>query len=257
MARLPKPRPLARRKAAPPQASRPRRRPDTDKPRGTSLTPERIVAAALALVERVGLRDFSLRRLGVELGCEAMSLYHHFPSKAHLLDALVDHAIAEVETDPPGIDPIERLRAVAYSYRAMAHRHPKLYPLLAVHRLNTPTGVGVIDRILALCRDAVGDDRLAAQYFRVFGYYLTGAALEETSGYAKGPSAAEPASDDYVAAHCPHLAAAAPYFKSPLWDGTFALGLRSLSAAMPAAARAEEPGATATPLPKPVIRPKR
>src|SRR4051812_14453640 len=57
---------------------------------GVALSRERIAAVALALVDREGLAALSTRRLGDELGCEAMSIYHHFPNKAHLMDALVD-----------------------------------------------------------------------------------------------------------------------------------------------------------------------
>ena len=187
----------------------------------------------------------------------AMSLYHYFPSKAHLLDALVDHALADVVIEPQDSDPIERLRVMAYSYRAMAQRYPKLYPLVAVHRLNTPAGVRVIERVLQLVREAAPDDRLAAQYFRVLGYYLTGAALDETAGYAQGPSAADPVSDAYVAEHCPRLAAAAPYFKPVFWDSTFALGLESLLASMRPESPAHGPALDPASTPKPVIRPKR
>jgi len=218
------------------------------------LTRERIIAAALAAIDRDGLAGFSIRGLGVSLGCEPMSIYHYFPSKAHLLDALVDEALASVLTDPPGADPVDRLRAMAYSYRALAHRHPKFFPLLATHRLNTRTGVRLLDKLLALARAAVPDDRLAVQYFRVLSYYVTGAALDETSGYAKGPSAAEPVSDAYVAEHCPSLAAAAAYFKPGWWDSTFDLGLESLLAALRSASVAQ-PHATLAP--KPVIHPKR
>jgi len=201
------------------------------------LSVERVKRAALKQIERDGLAAFSLRRIASELRCEPMSLYHYFPSKGHLLDALVDDAMASVVTAPRETDPFERLRLLAYSYRAMAHRHPKLFQLVAVHRLNTPTGVKAIDQVLALARDAVGDERLAAQYFRVFGYYLTGAALDETAGYALGPSAAEPVTEAYVDLECPRLAAAAPYFKPKYWDSTFELGLVGLLAAMRAHAK--------------------
>ena len=107
------------------------------------LTRERIIAAALALIDRDGLAAFSLRGLGAFLGCEPMSIYHYFPSKAHLMDALIDDALRGVLVDPPGADPIDRLRAMAHSYLRVARRHPPLFPLIAMHRLNTPTGVSV------------------------------------------------------------------------------------------------------------------
>jgi len=187
------------------------------------------VQAALEQVHEDGLAQLSTRRLGQRLGCEAMSIYHHFPSKAHLLDAMVDHAIASIEQPPADLSPIERLRFACYAYRAMAHRFPALYPLIAVHRLNTPIGVRYIDSLLATIRALEPDPERAARQFRAVGYYLTGASLDETSGYAKGPSAAEPVSDAYIGQHCPELVAAAPYFKSEHWDATFEFGLKALT----------------------------
>jgi len=192
------------------------------------LTRERIVQAALELVQRDGLAALSTRRLGTRLRCEAMSIYHHFPSKAHLLDAMVDHALASIEAPPPALSPLERLRFICHAHRAMAHRFPALYPLVAVHRLNTPTGVRYIDSVLAAIRAVEPDPERAARQFRAVGYYLTGASLDETSGYAKGPSAAEPVSDAYIAEHCPSLVAAAPYFQRAHWDATFDLGLQAI-----------------------------
>jgi AcrR family transcriptional regulator len=220
------------------------------------LTHSRIVDAALELIEQDGLAGFSMRGVAAALGCEPMSIYHYFPSKTHLQDALVDHALAEFPIESGPADPIERLRRLMQAYRALAHRHPKLFPLLATHRLDTPTGVRIIDDVLGAVLAAMPDNRRAAQFFRVLSYYVTGAALDETAGYAKGPSAAEPVTDVYIAEHCPHLAAAAPWFKSEWWDSTFELGLESLLASLRAASLAA-PLIPAALAPKPVIRPKR
>src|SRR5581483_938564 len=180
--------------------------------RGLALSRERIAAAAMALVDREGLEALSTRRLGEELGCEAMSIYHHFPSKAHLMDALIDLMLADGRVElSEEWNWLERLRRCAHGFRSMALEHPKFFPYFAVHRLNTPSGVAFIDRIIGILRQAGFSDRDAASYFREIGYYLTGAALDETAGYAKGPSAAEPVSDATIAADFPHLAAAAPF----------------------------------------------
>ncbi|HJV61582.1 MAG TPA: TetR/AcrR family transcriptional regulator [Albitalea sp.] len=212
---------------------------------GQALSRDLIVEAALALVADEGLVAFSMRKLGQRLGCEAMSLYHHFPSKQHLLDALVDHAIRSIEVPEPGPDALERLRRSLYSYRAMARRWPALFPLLAVHRLNTRTGVSFIESILRLIRSVEPDPEMAARQFRVMGYYLAGAGLEETAGYARGPSAAEPVDDGFIGRHCPHLIEAAPYFKEPHWDATFDLGIELLLQGMVAARAPRRRGAGA------------
>ncbi len=201
------------------------------------LSRERIVAAALALVEREGLDALSMRKLGAALRVEAMSLYHFFPSKRHLVDALVDHAIASVEFAPERLKAVERMRRLMRAYRAMAHRYGKLYPVIAVHRLNTPTGVRFIERALGIARDITGDDESAARSFRSLGYYLMGAALDETMGYAKGPSAAEPVDAEFIARECPLLARSARYFRREQWDKTFEQGMEEMLAGLTRAKR--------------------
>lgn len=200
------------------------------------LSRERILAVALAVIDDETLAGFSTRKLAARLGCEAMSIYHHFPSKQHLLDALVERAIGSVEVPEPGPDLDARLRRCVASYRAMARRYPTLFPLVALHRLNMPAGVRFIESVLRLVRAAAADDESAARRFRALGYYLIGAGLEETAGYARGPSAAEPVDVGYVATHCPTLVAAAPYFQQRHWDATFEYGLDRLLAGMAAGA---------------------
>lgn len=213
-------------------AGTPRKRSATgERGRGLALSRERIAAAAMALVDREGLAALSTRRLGEELGCEAMSIYHHFPNKAHLMDALIDLMLgqAQVEMEPQW-DWRERLRRAAHGFRAMALRHPAFFPFFAVHRLNTRAGVAYIDGIIGILREAGFSDHEAATYFREIGYYLTGAALDETAGYAKGPSSAEPVSNETIAAYFKHLAAAAPYFQPAHFQATFETGLEILIA---------------------------
>jgi AcrR family transcriptional regulator len=161
-----------------------------------------------------------------------MSLYHYFPSKAHLIDAVIDLVFGALEVPPPGGDWLDRVRKAAWNYRAMALRHPKLYPLLAVHRLNTAVGVRKLDAVIGLFRAGGFDDAASARLFRELGYYLTGASLDETAGYAKGPSAAQPVSDAEIARDCPNLSAVAPYFKPQHFEQTFADGLEMLLAGM-------------------------
>lgn len=212
------------------KVERPTQRAAASRKRATALSRARIVDAALKLVDRDGLAALSLRKLGVALGIEAMSVYHYFPSKRHLLDALVDHAIASIDMPSEALAPRKRLRAVCYAYRAMAHRFPSLCPLIALHRLNTPTGVRFIEQVLALVQAVASDPETMARQFRAMGYLLAGAALDETSGYARGPSAAEPVDDAFVAKHCPRLASIARYFKEPEWDATFAYAVDALMA---------------------------
>jgi AcrR family transcriptional regulator len=112
-----------------PTVTRPARRKPaqgTAAPRG-SLNRDSIEAAALALIEAHGLEGFSTRKLGQQLGCEAMSIYYHFPSKAHLLDALVDRLLNEVPLPTPENSPGQRIRHLAQAWRVMSRRYPRFY----------------------------------------------------------------------------------------------------------------------------------
>jgi len=206
------------------------------------LSRERIIQAAIAQVERLGLEAFTMRKLGEALGVEAMSLYHFFPSKQHLVDALVGTAIASVEFPPESLPPVERMRRTMRAYRDMAHRHGRLYPVIAVHRLNTPTGVTFIEKVLRIAYDITGDEEQAARSFRALGYYLMGAALDETMGYAKGPSAAQPVDGAFIARECPLLARSAKYFQRDQWDRTFEQGMENMLRAL-----TERDGTTGSP----------
>jgi len=53
-----------------------------------------VVARAVDVLDRYGLADLTMRRLGAELGVQPSALYHHFPSKQALLAAVADEILA-------------------------------------------------------------------------------------------------------------------------------------------------------------------
>jgi AcrR family transcriptional regulator len=189
------------------------------------LSPERIVQASFEVIEAEGLAEFSTRKLALKLGCEAMSIYHHFPSKAHLMDALVDSAVGGMRPIPPELVFIEGQRFAAYEYRAMGLKHPAFFPYLSVHRMNTLTALKWLDRMIACYRKSGFSDRDAAHYFRQFGYYIIGAVLDETAGYARGPSTAAPVAFETMRRDFPNVLSAASHFGQGEWQRIFELGL--------------------------------
>ena len=60
------------------------------------LTRARVLEAAVELADREGIDAVSMRRLGQELGIEAMSLYTHVRGKEDLLDGMVDAVVGEI-----------------------------------------------------------------------------------------------------------------------------------------------------------------
>lgn len=189
------------------------------------LNRERIEEAALRLVDEEGLDGFSMRKLGRMLGVEAMSLYHHFPSQAHLLDALVDRLIGSLPQPLEQSGPTEeKLERMMRAYRALAQRHPRFFPYLVQHRFNSEPTLRFLEGMLALFLEAGHPVEVAVPMFRVGGYFLAGCALEEN---VEVRSAAEPVSLEEQRLRFPRVYAAAPYFAGHR-DEAFELGVRLL-----------------------------
>jgi len=62
---------------------------------GEPLTRQRVLEAALRLLDQEGLEGFSMRKLGTLLGVEAMSLYNHVESKRTLFDGVIELLIVQ------------------------------------------------------------------------------------------------------------------------------------------------------------------
>ncbi|SFA73772.1 transcriptional regulator, TetR family [Nocardioides alpinus] len=71
--------------------------------RPRTLSRDGVLSAAVLRADRTGLDGLTMRALADDLGVEAMSLYHHLPGKAGLLDGLVEHLMTEVDTATAGI----------------------------------------------------------------------------------------------------------------------------------------------------------
>ena len=65
-----------------------------------------------------------MRRLGTELGVEAMSLYNHVANKEDVLDGMVDVILAEMESGPGDGEWKSALRTRILSARRAMLRHP-------------------------------------------------------------------------------------------------------------------------------------
>ena len=99
------------------------------KPRNTRtrsrspLTRERVLDAAIALADESGIDALSMRRLGQELGVEAMSLYNHVQNKSDLLGGITDRVVRKIEMPETG-DWKADLRAHAISAFDVLRAHP-------------------------------------------------------------------------------------------------------------------------------------
>jgi AcrR family transcriptional regulator len=158
------------------------------------ITRDLVLAAALDIIDRDGTDALSMRRLGAALGRDPMILYRHAPSKAALLDGVVETVLAQLSVDPAAPDWAAQLRAVAREYRALTLAHPHVVPLLVTRPLSTPLALRPrgtlrpLEDMLALLVHAGFSGPDALHIYRAFFGFLNGHVLNELQELVENPA---------------------------------------------------------------------
>ena len=158
-----------------------------------TLSRERIVATAIAYVDDHGLSALTMRRLGRELGVEAMSLYRYVNGREDLLEGIVDRLTEQLHLQPD----TEELGAadgwqaylqwLAHGVRALVVEHPKVFPLIATRHPAAPwlrpplRDLRVVEEFLATLIERGFSDARAVMAYRAFSSFLLGHLLLEAS----------------------------------------------------------------------------
>jgi len=156
--------------------------PPTDpraKPR-TRLNRDRVLRAAIALADADGIESLTMRKLGEDLGVEAMSLYHHVANKEDLLNDMIDAVFAEIEL-PSGTDWKTAMRKRGISARDVLSRHPWATGLMESRSTPGPATLRHHDTVLGTLREAGFSIELAGHAFSALDSYTYGFAMQETS----------------------------------------------------------------------------
>ncbi len=145
------------------------------------LTRERVLRAAIELADTSGIHSLSMRKLGVELGVEAMSLYNHVTSKSDLLDGMVDLVFAEIDLPIDGVGWRDAMRRRAISAREVLARHPWATGLMETRTSPGPATLRHHDAVLGILRGAGFSVAMAAHAYSLLDSYTYGFAMQEAS----------------------------------------------------------------------------
>lgn len=130
-----------------------------------SRSVEEVVSAAIALADAEGLAALSMRRVAETLGLSPMSLYTYVPSKAELVDLMVDRVAVEIAEPGPALTGWrEKVEHLARQRWSMAQRHPWLMQV-GVHR--PPLGPNILAKVEATLQalDGQGLTELEMSHF--------------------------------------------------------------------------------------------
>ena len=158
------------------------------------LSKERVLRAAVDLADRGGSEAVSMRKLGQELGVDAMSLYHHVHNKDDILDGIVDVVVGEIER--PRRTPNGRPRCAGRCSGPHGDAPPPVGA--ARDRVADEPGSrdpGYMESVLAILRDGGFSIDLAHHALHVMGSRVLGFNQDLYRGFrgaACGPEAAAP-----------------------------------------------------------------
>lgn len=153
------------------------------------LTRDRIVQAALALVDRDGLDALSMRNLGEELGAGTTSVYWHVANKDQLLDLLMDEIMGEAAA---AIRPMDDWRSLLHEHawvlRRVLTRHRHAVSIFGARAPIGPKALGGFERLLERLLEAGFDQRDALLVGNTVINFAAGWAVFECRA-AAGPVA--------------------------------------------------------------------
>ncbi len=201
------------------------------RPARQALTVERIVATAVAMIDADGLDGFSMRKLGGQLRADPMAVYHYFPSKAALFDAVVESVYCEI--DFAGVDEAwwdEAVASYGHRMRDALVRHPHVLPILATRPVSTLPVLVLIEAMASQLVRAGAKPTEALLMVNCLAMFVTGHLLADVGEPVGGPEAPGSESPDVDPSAVPTLVSA----MSEGWtfdsDRIFDEGLRALIA---------------------------
>ncbi|HLF78148.1 MAG TPA: TetR/AcrR family transcriptional regulator C-terminal domain-containing protein [Dehalococcoidia bacterium] len=193
------------------------------------LSRQRIIDAAIRLVDAEGLEAFTMRRLADELDVEGASLYKHIPNKAAVLVGMLRTIFTEVEpVYPPHPSWRDRLLAGMRGFREDCLRHPRIFTLAMRpwESINSQR----MEEDLAAMRATGFSEEQAAYAFRVLASYVTGFVARESAYMTRDPQEVREEEEEaqQTAAHFPHSRASTRILSARRLDAAFVFGLNAM-----------------------------
>ena len=151
------------------------------KPRRVPLSRQRIIDAAVEVADREGLGAVTMRRLGQQLGVEAMSLYKHVADKDDVLAGIADRVASEFELPSRDVDWRMAIRASSIAAYVVLSRHPWAGPLLESDFDPGPARLAYLDAVVDVLHDAGFSLQDVAHAFGALDSHLYGFTMQVAS----------------------------------------------------------------------------
>ena len=177
-----------------------------------SLSRERVLRAAVEIADGNGIGALTMRRLGEQVGAEAMSLYHHVANKEDLLDGVVEVVVREINDavdviDLPvtGADWKKAARQRILTAREVLLRHPWAPGVMETRNNSNPEVLRYLNALVGLLHAGGFSYDLIHHALHALGSRALG-FTQELFDPGDGSVTPAPAELEQLAGHFPHLA---------------------------------------------------
>lgn len=199
------------------------------------LTRDRIVDAALAVIDGSGLEGLSMRTLGSALGVDAKAVYYHVPSRSALYDLIAERVIGGVPVpEASGGDPLAAVIDAYRGFLAALMQHPRALPLLGSRPLRSAGSLGSVERLLGILYGTGLEPTDALATLDTLGYFVMGLAQAKAAAIAASELLEDSGAErlhELPEADFPNMARLTREGSFPGFDAEFEQGLRRLLAA--------------------------
>lgn len=156
-----------------------------------ALTEDRILDAALSLLDESGPNGASIRGIAAQVGVAPNAVYTYFPDKAAVVAALVERLLGEVD-HAAYADRADswrqRVESLALELRSRLTAHPGAVPLMLGGPMNGPNALALGEHLLELLADAgLKPNRAARGCYLLIVYVFGSIALEVAEATQPGP----------------------------------------------------------------------
>ena len=194
------------------------------------LSREQVLAAALGLLDEVGLEHLTMRRLAAALGVQNGATYWHFRSKQALLEAMADTLLTGLTA---GLDAEsswnERITNLAHRLRGALLSRRDGARLFSAAFFPLPNALAYGEAMIATLGESGLSSRDAAWAADTLIYYVVGHTIEEQLAAAlpgRGRDATARLADAVDPQRHPHMYAALAHIPAPHRQEHFDYGLQ-------------------------------
>ena len=151
------------------------------------LNRDRVLDAALKLVDEGGIESLSMRKLGQALGVEAMSLYNHVANKDDVIKGILERVADEIEPPSATEEWDTSIRKSAISAYQALRRHPWACSLMMSPAHVLIKRIRYMDSLLGTLRGAGFSPEMTYHAYHVLDAHIFGFSLWQ-AGHSLPPA---------------------------------------------------------------------